>query len=153
VSGSGDGDVRHVSVGEAAGLLGLSERGVRDRIQRGQLHAVRDGRAWVVAVPAVLADAPNGSAPADAVALPHQPNGTAAATAAPNGSAPAPAAGAATLARVEQAVAGLWAELAALREENARLRVEVTAKAEAAGLWQGGALTLEAQVRLLTAGQ
>jgi uncharacterized small protein (DUF1192 family) len=50
------------------------------------------------------------------------------------------------------AVAALRDELAALRAENARLHAEATAKAEAAGLWQGRARTLEEQVRQLTAG-
>jgi hypothetical protein len=50
------------------------------------------------------------------------------------------------------AVEALRDELAALRAENARLQAEVTAKAEAAGLWQGRARTLEEQVRQLTAG-
>ena len=50
------------------------------------------------------------------------------------------------------AVEALRDELAALRAENARLQAEATAKAEAAGLWQGRARTLEEQVRQLTAG-
>jgi uncharacterized small protein (DUF1192 family) len=60
---------------------------------------------------------------------------------------------AAALAEVSAAaVAALRDELAALRAENARLQAEATAKAEAAGLWQGRARTLEEQVRQLTAG-
>ena len=51
------------------------------------------------------------------------------------------------------AVAALRDELAALRAENARLQAEATAKAEAAGLWQGRARTLEEQVRQLATGR
>ncbi len=59
---------------------------------------------------------------------------------------------AASLAEVSAAaVAALRDELAALRAENARLQAEATAKAEAAGLWQGRARTLEEQVHQLTA--
>ncbi len=62
--------------------------------------------------------------------------------------------GAPALAEVSaQAVAALREELAALRTENGALRAELTAKAEAAGMWQGRARTLEEQLRQLTAGQ
>ena len=50
-----------------------------------------------------------------------------------------------------QAVTALQEELAALRAENGALRAELTAKAEAAGMWQGRARTLEEQLRQITA--
>ena len=50
----------------------------------------------------------------------------------------------------EQLVA-MRAENAALREDVARQAAEVARKAEAAGLWQGRALTLETQLKQLTA--
>ena len=49
------------------------------------------------------------------------------------------------------ALATLREELGALRQENSQLRAELTAKAEAAGMWQGRARTLEEQVRQLAA--
>lgn len=33
---------------EVARILGISERGVRDKIERGQLDAVKDGKRWMV---------------------------------------------------------------------------------------------------------
>ncbi len=47
-------------------------------------------------------------------------------------------------------LAAVRAENAALREEVARQAAEVARKAEAAGLWQGRALTLETQLKQLT---
>lgn len=41
---------RH-SVPEVARILGISERGVRDKIERGQLDAVKDGKRWMVLLP------------------------------------------------------------------------------------------------------
>jgi excisionase family DNA binding protein len=49
------------------------------------------------------------------------------------------------------AVEALRAELAALRADNAALHREVVEQAAAAGLWQGRAHTLEAQLHQLTA--
>ncbi|CAA9565823.1 MAG: hypothetical protein AVDCRST_MAG88-1883, partial [uncultured Thermomicrobiales bacterium] len=48
-------------------------------------------------------------------------------------------------------VEALREELAALRVENTTLREELTMKAEAAGLWQGRARTLETQLQQLGA--
>ena len=53
------------SVPEVARLLGISERGVRDKIERGQLNAVKEGKRWMVLLPP---DASAQSATADAVA-------------------------------------------------------------------------------------
>jgi excisionase family DNA binding protein len=49
----------------------------------------------------------------------------------------------------DMALATLREELGALRQENSHLRAELTAKAEAAGMWQGRARTLEEQIRQL----
>jgi DNA-binding transcriptional MerR regulator len=51
----------------------------------------------------------------------------------------------------DSALATLRQELGALRQENSLLRAELTTKAEAAGMWQGRARTLEEQVRQLAA--
>lgn len=54
-----------LSVREAAEALGITERGVRWRIQHGRLEAERDGRQWYVLLPGRLAPAAgsgNGSA-------------------------------------------------------------------------------------------
>jgi excisionase family DNA binding protein len=51
----------------------------------------------------------------------------------------------------DMALATLREELGALRQENSHLRAELTAKAEAAGMWQGRARTLEEQVWQLAA--
>jgi excisionase family DNA binding protein len=47
LSGSG----RRHTVPEVARLLGISERGVRDKIERGQLPAVKEGKRWIVLLP------------------------------------------------------------------------------------------------------
>jgi len=49
----------------------------------------------------------------------------------------------------DMALVTLREELGALRQENSHLRAELTTKAEAAGMWQGRARTLEEQVRQL----
>jgi len=51
----------------------------------------------------------------------------------------------------DSALSTLREELGALRQENSHLRAELTAKAEAAGMWQGRARTLEEQFRQLAA--
>ena len=48
------------TVPEAARLLGISERGVRDKIERGQLTAKKRGKRWIVTLPAMAAAAPDG---------------------------------------------------------------------------------------------
>ena len=52
---------------------------------------------------------------------------------------------------LREQLAAVRAENTALREEVARQAAEVARKAEAAGLWQGRALTLETQLKQLTA--
>ena len=52
---------------------------------------------------------------------------------------------------LREQLAAVTTENSALREEVARQAAEVARKAEAAGLWQGRALTLEAQLKQLTA--
>lgn len=42
---------------EVARLLGISERGVRDKIERGQLRAEKDGKRWMVLLPAAATTA------------------------------------------------------------------------------------------------
>jgi len=54
LSGSG----RRHTVPEIARLLGISERGVRDKIERGQLDAVKVGKRWMVLLPPERAAAP-----------------------------------------------------------------------------------------------
>jgi excisionase family DNA binding protein len=43
-------DRRH-TVPEVARLLGISERGVRDKIERGTLRATKEGKRWIVLLP------------------------------------------------------------------------------------------------------
>jgi len=45
------GSQRRHSVPTVARILGISERGVRDKIARGQLDAVREGKRWMVLLP------------------------------------------------------------------------------------------------------
>jgi len=71
-------------VPEVARILSISERGVRDKIERGQLDAVKDGKRWMVLLPpeqppappaddAVVGGSSRGSgAVVDAVATPAQ---------------------------------------------------------------------------------
>ncbi len=54
---------------------------------------------------------------------------------------------------LRELLAAVQAENSALREEVAKQAAEVARKAEAAGMWQGRARTLEEQLRQLTAGQ
>lgn len=54
---------RH-TVPEVARLLGISERGVRDKIARGQLRAEKEGKRWIVLLPA---EAPPEATTTDAV--------------------------------------------------------------------------------------
>ena len=56
------GTLQQCTVPEAARLLGISERGVRDKIERGQLVAEKEGRRWVVTLPAVATTAVDGAA-------------------------------------------------------------------------------------------
>ena len=58
----GDGALQRCTVPEAARLLGISERGVRDKIERGQLAAEKEGKRWIITLPAVVTTAP-GAAP------------------------------------------------------------------------------------------
>lgn len=59
------GSQRRHSVPEVARILGISERGVRDKIERGQLDAVKDGKRWMVHLPP---DVPAEATTASAVA-------------------------------------------------------------------------------------
>ncbi len=59
-SGTSGGTVRY-SVPQAARYLGISERAVRKRIQTGSLAAERDGRQWIVFLPAVPDAVPGGT--------------------------------------------------------------------------------------------
>ena len=54
---------------------------------------------------------------------------------------------------LREQLAAVMGENTVLREELSRQAAEVAKKAEAAGLWQGRALTLEAQLKQLTAGE
>jgi len=45
------GSQRRHSVPTVARILGISERGVRDKIARGQLDAVKEGKRWMVLLP------------------------------------------------------------------------------------------------------
>lgn len=54
---------------------------------------------------------------------------------------------------LREQLAAVRAENAALREDVARQAADVARKAEAAGMWQGRARTLEEQLRQLTAGR
>ena len=54
---------------------------------------------------------------------------------------------------LREQLAAVMGENTVLREELSRQAAEMAKKAEAAGLWQGRALTLEAQLKQLTAGE
>lgn len=60
-TGGTNGGTGRYSVPQAARYLGISERAVRKRIQTGSLAAERDGRQWVVFLPAVPGAAPGGT--------------------------------------------------------------------------------------------
>lgn len=117
--------MEELSVPEVARRLGISERAVRRRIERGTLAARKEGPAWVVRLPAEV----GGTVPPP---VPPQ---------VPPGTAPVP----------EQAppppvdLAPLAALLDRLTAENRQL-------AEAATAWQLRAHTLEERLAQLTAG-
>jgi excisionase family DNA binding protein len=122
-----------LTAAQVADLLAVSVRTVRRYVAAGRLVPVNFGRTvrYRRADVAQLAGA----------GVPDQPAGV------PDRS------GAATSGQDASALAveALRAELAAVRAENAALHQQVTEKAEAAGLWQGRARTLEAQLLQLTA--
>ena len=45
------GSDQRLTVPQVARLLGISERGVRDKIERGQLRAEKEGKRWIVLLP------------------------------------------------------------------------------------------------------
>jgi len=126
------GTVRY-SVPEAARILGISERGIRKRIDAGTLFATRDGRAWIV----YLEEPASGAGTAES-AVPSEPRAV-------PGTEPEPerAVSSGTSSAVD------LSPLVALVDDLTRRNAELT---EAATLWQFRARQLEEQIKQLIAG-
>jgi len=128
-----------VTADMAATLLAVSVRSVRRYAEEGRLAPVRIGRA----VRYRLADVERLR-----TAAPDTSGQTGQRTADTGQGRPgADMSGVAAVSA--RAVDALREELAALRAENTTLRQELTTKAEAAGMWQGRARTLEERLHQL----
>lgn len=116
-------DQRRATVPEVARLLGISERGVRDKIERGQLQAEKDGKRWIVTLPP---DAPE----ADAVVSGSASGSGAVVDAVAGGSTPAEVERAieATASRYMADFAGLYDRISA--DVAARFEQTIAAKDE-----------------------
>lgn len=117
------------SVPQAARIIGISERGVRRRIEAGTLAAERDGTRWVVLLSPELGGTGSGTAPPHAV-----PGGTLPPSTAPLDSVPA----------------DLYRELEA---RAARTQHEKEQAQQQAAYFQGQLEELREHVRLLTDSQ
>lgn len=135
-----------VTADTAATLLAVSVRSVRRYAEEGRLAPVRYGRA----VRYRLADLERLRTAAPATS--GQDSGHTGHTGhrIPDAGQERPGADMSGVAAVSaRAVDALREELAALRAENTTLRQELTTKAEAAGMWQGRARTLEERLHQL----
>ncbi len=137
-----------VTADTAATLLAVSVRSVRRYAEEGRLAPVRIGRAVryrLVDVERLRTAAPDTSGQ-DTGHSGHSGQQT------PDSDHDRTGADMSGVAAVSaRAVDALREELAALRAENTTLRQELTTKAEAAGMWQGRARTLEERLHQLAA--
>jgi excisionase family DNA binding protein len=130
----------------AATMLAVSVRSVRRYAEEGRLAPVRIGRAvrYHLADVERLRTAASDTSGQDTEHTGHtghRPGDTGQARTGPDMSGVAGVSA--------RAVDALREELAALRAENTTLRQELTTKAEAAGMWQGRARTLEERLHQL----
>jgi excisionase family DNA binding protein len=143
-----------LTAAQVATRLGISLRTVRRYGEEGRLPRVHVGRAVRYAsadVEALIsADAGHGQ---DGPPSGQERPGHERPPARPPAATDALAVATRALDVLQEELLALRAENAARAAENAALHREVTEKAEAAGLWQGRARTLEAQLLQLTAGQ
>ncbi len=135
-----------VTADTAATLLAVSVRSIRRYAEEGRLAPVRIGRAVryrLADVERLRTAAPDTSGQ-DSGHTGHTGQRT------PDSGQERPGPDMSGVSAVSaRAVDALREELAALRAENTTLRQELTTKAEAAGMWQGRARTLEEQLHQL----
>ncbi len=135
-----------VTADTAATLLAVSVRSVRRYAEEGRLAPVRYGRA----VRYRLADVERlRTAAPDTSGQETGHTGHTGQRTADTGQGRTGADRSGVAAVSARAVDALREELAALRAENTTLRQELTTKAEAAGMWQGRARTLEERLHQL----
>ena len=135
-----------VTADTAATLLAVSVRSVRRYAEEGRLAPVRSGRA----VRYRLADVERlRTAAPDTSGQDSGHTGQTGQRTAATGHERTRADMSGVAAVSARAVDALREELAALRAENTTLRQELTTKAEAAGMWQGRARTLEERLHQL----
>ncbi len=138
-----------VTADTAATLLAVSVRSIRRYAEEGRLAPVRVGRTVRYRLADVerlrtAAPATSGQDSGHTGHTGHTGHRT------PDTGQERPRADMAGVAAVSaRAVEALREELAALRAENTTLRQELTTKAEAAGMWQGRARTLEERLHQL----
>ncbi len=135
-----------VTADTAATLLAVSVRSVRRYAEEGRLAPVRIGRAvrYRLADVERLRTAAPATSGQDSGHTGHTGHRT------PDAGQERPGGDMSGVAAVSaRAVDALREELAALRVENTTLRQELTTKAEAAGMWQGRARTLEERLHQL----